>query len=86
MAGFIKREDSELVVRRKIEKAKRVLDIRPDYVPINWEGCIKAKYALLVKSLHPDASGAVRTYPYTLEEIRQAKDYLLKQFKEQEDE
>ncbi len=85
MAGFTRKEDSELVVRRKIEKAKRVLDIRPDYVPVNWEGCIKAKYALLVKSLHPDASGAVRTYPYTLEEIRQAKDYLLKKLEELKD-
>lgn len=86
MAGFTQKEDSELVVQRKKEKAVRVLGFDRFHRPTTKSEIMK-RYTDMVKAMHPDARGKTPLFnaPYTLEEIRQAKDYLVKHLEKEND-
>jgi hypothetical protein len=79
MAGFTQKEDSELVVLRKVEKAKRALQF--DRFDTLTKDMVMDRYRSLVKAHHPDMAGQVSELPpaASLDELRQAKDYLVKQ-------
>jgi adenylate kinase len=85
MAGFIKKEDSELVVARKVEKAKRVLKF--DRFEMVNKGQVLTRYRTMVKALHPDtATSVVANAPAAaFNDLRQAKDYLVKQLEKNDD-
>lgn len=78
MAGFTRKEDSELVVKRKVEKAKRALEF--DRFELVNKGQVLTRYHTMVKASHPDSAGEVSELPpvASLDELRQAKDYLVK--------
>lgn len=85
MAGFTRKEDSELVVARKVEKAKRVLGFdRLEMVNI---GQVKTLFNELVRKMHPDSAefDPKLASCHTLEDFRQAKDYLVKQLENNDD-
>lgn len=64
-------------VLRKVQKAANALGIAPEGLTSE---SVKEHYALLVKSLHPDSPDRVAGLSTTmsLEQLRQAKDYLVK--------
>lgn len=78
MAGFTRKEDSELVVRRKVEKAKRALEF-DRFEPVTKEQVME-RYRTMVKVSHPDSAGEVSELPpaASLDDLRQAKDYLVR--------
>lgn len=76
MAGFTQKEDTELQVQRKVYKACGVLGL---VFKEKWTASqVKEHFAICVKSMHPDhpnfKPGSVRE----IQELRQAKDYLVK--------
>ncbi len=85
MAGFTRKEDSELSVQRKKEKALRVLAF--DRLDRPNKDDIMQRYRSFVKAWHPDSLDALKEAvehrpAHTLDELRQAKDFLVKYLEE----
>lgn len=81
MTGFTRKIDTVLQAQRKRQKALTTMGLGRNETPTVAE--LKEHYVLLVQSLHPDSPARVKglTANVTLEEIRQAKDYLIKDLK-----
>ena len=85
MAGFTVKKESPLQVLRKVQKASNMLGLGPGN-PTADE--VREHYRLMVKAMHPDSSEMnmpTEFHPmYTIEELRQAKDYIVKYLEDQD--
>jgi len=79
---FIKQQDTELQVKRKLQKAGATLGFSKNQaVTIDM---VRARFTELVKQYHPDTAELNSTMRIvvlngvTLDDVRKAKDYLLK--------
>ena len=83
MAHFVKREESPLQLQRKLQKAGQVLGFTRNQ-EINGS-IVRKRFLELVSAMHPDAHGTENTQPQEfptpqadLDQIRRAKDLLIK--------
>ncbi len=86
MTGFTTTPPSDLAVQRRRTKALQILgfDIKGTFT----EEQIRLQYSELVKAGHPDAAGTFSEEPpgqAQLNDLRHAKDFLLKQLGDADD-
>lgn len=82
MAGFTKpKPESPLVVQRRFQRASNILGYQAG--ELVTEKDVRSRFAELAKAYHPDTSKSgeveVMSMGYTLDQLRKAKDELLKQ-------
>ena len=74
---FIKREETELQTKRKLQKAGALLGFSKNQAVT--ADMVRKRFTELVKGLHPDTSvTGITAHPYQIDAIRKAKDLLLK--------
>ena len=85
MAGFTQKKDTELQTARKVQKARKILLLPAGELTIVD---VKTAWAAIVKGAHPDVAQpdpAVVQMTAGFNELRQAKDYLVKHLEKQND-
>jgi hypothetical protein len=83
MTIFAKKEDSELQTQRKVYKACKLLGLVFKY---KWTvSHVKEQYSICIKTMHPDHPSYRPGSDQTIQELRQAKDYLVKYLENKDD-
>ncbi len=83
MGGFTKTPAGSLAVQRRKVKALQILglDARKEYTVEQ----VKSQFAELAKAGHPDANDEIHVAPTNLNDLRHAKDFLVKYLGESDD-
>jgi hypothetical protein len=82
MATYTQKEPSDLAKRRKVQKAMQVLNF--DTGTAFTVEQVKARFVSYVKATHPDSNGGKTLPGPTIQQMREAKDTLLKHLEEKE--